>query len=147
MFSLAVLGVMLGSFELQGSFTPLVFLSHQEQSGSIYVINAQKKKKKKSKHKKKHKKRRGKKKGYSAKNIDELLKNDKSKCNRLNCSSNLQIAKSCLKTKEARRKEKKCFRAFCFYGCNDHDYETNADVRNFCNATCSSRKYGTKLHP
>jgi hypothetical protein len=108
------------------------------------------KKKKSKKHKKpkKHKKHTTKKhkrneKIYSEHNIEKILKNDQEDpiCNRLNCSSNLKIAKSCLKTKEAHREKKNCFRAFCAYGCNDLDYTTKPEVYDFCNETCSSKKY------
>jgi len=113
---------------------------------------AQKKKKsKKHKSHKKHtkhnkhkpKKHKRKEKIYSEHNIEKILKNDQDDpiCNRLNCSSNLKIAKSCLKTKEAHREKKNCFRAFCAYGCNDLDYSTKPDVFDFCNLTCSSKKY------
>lgn len=84
--------------------------------------------------------------GYSEQAIERLLENDSKDgvCNRLNCASSLEIAKSCLKTKASHRKNRKCFHAFCAYGCNDGDYETNPDVYDFCNLTCSSKKYVKK---
>lgn len=100
-----------------------------------------KKKYKSTKHKpKKHKKKE---KVYSAQKIEQLLKNDTKDgvCNRLNCASKLEIAKSCLKTKSDHQKHKDCFHAFCAYGCNEEDYTTKLEVFDFCNATCSSKKY------
>ena len=98
--------------------------------------------KKKSK-KRKVKKRKKREKVYSEQNIEKILKNDNSdgKCNRLNCASNLKIAKSCLKTRADHRDNKNCFRAFCAYGCNDMDYTTKSEVYDFCNLKCSSKKY------
>jgi len=110
-----------------------------------YSLPKKPQKKKKSKKHKKHKSKKHKRKEkiYSEHNIENILKNDQDDpiCNRLNCSSNLAIAKSCLKTKEAHREKKNCFRAFCAYGCNDLDYATKPEVFDFCNATCSSKKY------
>src|ERR1700733_3233465 len=60
--------------------------------------------------KKKHNHKR-KKHTYSATKTEKLLENyaEEGKCNRLNCSSNIKTAKSCLKTKSLRQKHKKCF--------------------------------------
>lgn len=98
------------------------------------------KKKKTIKHKK-HKK--NKKHAYSVEHIEKVLKNNNKEnfCNRLNCASNLQIAKSCLKTKASHRTKKDCFHAFCSYGCNEEDYKHKPDVHDFCNRICSSKKY------
>jgi len=108
--------------------------SHKKKSSS-------KKKHKSRKHK--HKKHKKKEKVYSAQKIEKLLKNDSKDgvCNRLNCASNLSIAKSCLKTRADHRTHKDCFHAFCAYGCNEEDYATKPEVFDFCNATCSSKKY------
>lgn len=108
---------------------------------SLHQIKAHRKKKKTPKARPKKSKK--KQKGYSAQTIDNLLQNygKEGKCNRLNCASNLQIAKSCLPTKASHRKHKHCFRAFCAYACNDKDYQTKPDVYDFCNRTCSSKKY------
>lgn len=106
-----------------------------------------KKPKKKSHHsKKKSKKRHSKVRQYSVKKIEELLKNDHKdgNCNRLNCSSNLGIAKLCLQTRMLRQKHRSCFRAFCAYGCNEEDYISKPEIFEFCNQVCSSRKYGLK---
>ena len=99
-------------------------------------------------HKKKGKSR--KRKIYSEKKIEELLENDDEDetCNRLNCASKLSVAKECLKTRASHRRKTKCFRAFCAYGCNEEDYTTKADVYDFCNKTCSSKKYlKNKIRP
>jgi hypothetical protein len=113
------------------------------EDGAFHLVRAHKKKKKKPA---KPKKRKPKGKLYSAQHIEKLLENDQKEevCNRLNCASNLRIAKSCLKTRASYRKKKKCFRAFCAYGCNDEDYQNKPDVYEFCNRTCSSKKYGDK---
>lgn len=98
------------------------------------------KKHKSKKHKaKKHKskKRKTNRPLYSVQAIEKLLGNDaKGVCNRLNCASNLKIAQSCLKTKASRKKKKRCFQAFCAYGCNEMDYQSKPDVYEFCNLTC-----------
>ena len=116
-----------------------------------YIKKVHKKKKhyksKKRKHKKqKDKKSKSKGKVYSAQKIEKLLQNDSDEeiCNRLNCASNLKIAKSCLPTKASYRSERKCFRAFCAYGCNEEDYNRKPEVHAFCNITCSSKKYSKK---
>ena len=84
---------------------------------------------------------------YSAPNIEKILENysKEGKCNRLDCASDLKVAKSCLSSKASHRKHRKCFRAFCAYGCNETDYENNPEIRDFCNKTCSSKKYGHKV--
>jgi hypothetical protein len=116
-------------------------LSSKDTSGSPKLhMKHPKKTHHKGKH---HKKKKFKHKVYSEKNIQKLLENDHhlGNCNRLECSSNLQIAKSCLKTKSMHRRHTACFRSFCAYGCNDKDYHTKAEVYDFCNQTCSSKKY------
>ncbi|MGV8948733.1 MAG: hypothetical protein ACOH2E_05130 [Candidatus Paracaedibacter sp.] len=116
-----------------------------------YIKKVHKKKKHYKSKKRKLKKRKAKKgkskgKVYSAQKIEKLLQNDSGEeiCNRLNCASNLKIAKSCLPTKASYRSERKCFRAFCAYGCNEEDYNTKPEVHDFCNITCSSKKYSKK---
>ena len=105
------------------------------------IATSKKKNYKKKSHK--HKKTKHKKRFYSAANTEKLLENyaREGKCNRLNCSSNIKTAQSCLKTKSLRQKHKKCFRAFCKYECNEEDYRSNQEVHDFCKATCSSKKY------
>ncbi len=96
----------------------------------------QKVKKRKAK-KHKSKKRRENRQLYSVQAIEKLLENDtKGVCNRLNCASNLKIAQSCLKTRASRKQKKRCFHAFCAYGCNEMDYQSKPDVYEFCNLTC-----------
>ena len=104
--------------------------------------------KKKHGHKKKshaHKRKRSKAKNlsHSSAKTEKILENydAEGECNRLACSSNINRAQSCLKTKKRRNKHKKCFRAFCRYGCNDADYKANPKVFDLCNSICSSRKY------
>lgn len=93
------------------------------------------KKRKAKKHK--SKKRQANRQLYSVQAIEKLLENDtKGVCNRLNCASNLKIAQSCLKTRASRKQKKRCFHAFCAYGCNEMDYQSKPDVYEFCNLTC-----------
>jgi hypothetical protein len=154
MIRLALLGVLLCCCVAIGESlaTGVAPVSFRENNSS-YLKKVQKKKKhykvkkrKSRKHKSQKrasKKRKLKGKMYSAYKIEKLLQNDNGEkvCNRLNCSSNLQIAKSCLPTKASHHSEKKCFQAFCAYGCNEEDYKTKPEVRDFCNLTCSSKKY------
>jgi hypothetical protein len=130
--------------------TAAIFVDVGENKSS-YIKKVHKKKKhykskKRRLKKRNHKKRKSKRKIYSAQKIEKLLQNDSDEktCNRLNCASNLEIAKSCLPTKASYRSERKCFRAFCAYGCNEEDYNTKPEVHDFCNRTCSSRKYAKK---
>lgn len=126
-----------------GDCTPLSATPHLSfDSADLTSISYKSLKKKKSK-KKKVKKRNKREKIYSEQNIEKILKNDNEdgQCNRLNCASNIKIAKSCLKTKADHRVNKNCFRAFCAYGCNDIDYTTKSEVYDFCNLKCSSKKY------
>ena len=114
--------------------------------GVIKDISKPKHHKKKHKSKKKRvKKHRKKQKAYSVQKLEKLLDRDKSdgKCTRLACSSKLEVAKSCLKSKADHRIHKDCFHAFCAYGCNDEDYTSRPEVQIFCKQTCSSRKYQT----
>ena len=119
------------------------------EEGCFHQIKTHKKKKSRKSKKRKSKKRKSKGKIYSAQKIDKLLENDHDEdvCNRLNCASNLEIAKACLPTKASHRAEKKCFRAFCAYGCNEEDYNTKPEVYNFCNLKCSSKKYSKQSRP
>ncbi len=137
-------------YALAHAFSSVVIL----EEGSFHQIKSRKKKKsRKSKKNKsrKHKSKKHKFKGkvYSAQKIEKLLENDHDEdvCNRLNCASNLEIAKSCLPTKASHRTEKKCFRAFCAYGCNEEDYKTKPEVYDFCNLKCSSKKYSKRTKP
>ena len=101
------------------------------------------KKRKTVKHKKHKKHEKNRKHPYSVEHIEKVLENNHKDnfCNRLNCASNLEVAKSCLKTKASHRTNKDCFHAFCSYGCNEEDYKHKPDVRDFCNHICSSKKY------
>lgn len=153
MIRLALLGLLLcyvaTGESLATGMAPVSFM----ENGSSYFKKIHKKKRhhkvKKRKPKKHKSRKRGSKKRklkgkvYSAYKIEKLLQNDSDEeiCNRLNCASNLKIAKSCLPTKASYRSERKCFRAFCAYGCNKEDYKTKPEVRDFCNLTCSSKKY------
>lgn len=115
----------------------------------FHQIKSHKKKKSRKSKKRKSKKHKFKRKIYSPQQIEKLLENDSDEdvCNRLNCASNLEIAKSCLPTKGSHRTKKKCFRAFCAYGCNEEDYKTKPEVRDFCNLKCSSKKYLKRNRP
>lgn len=118
----------------------------KDDSHHIKKKHKKKKHRKAKKHKsKKHKSRRHKSKGkiYSEKAIEKVLQNDSQEkvCTRLSCASNIEIAKACLPTRASHRTEKKCFQAFCAYGCNESDYETKPEVYEFCNLKCSSKKY------
>ena len=128
-----------------------VTLVNVEENKNPSIKNVHKKRKHQKSKKRKLKKRKtkrskSKEKVYSAQKIEKLLQNDSHEevCNRLNCASNLKIAKSCLPTKASYRSERKCFRAFCAYGCNEEDYNTKTEVHDFCNITCSSKKYAKK---
>lgn len=156
----ALLGFMLWFLGINPCGMPLVYASEPvEKQNSTHKKRAHKKKKqhykkknkknKKKKKKKSHKRKKSKRhrfkgKRYSVKKIEKLLKNDHNDgfCNRLNCTSDINIAKSCLQTRKARRTHRSCFRAFCAYGCNDEDYTTKPEVFEFCNRICSSKKYG-----
>ena len=145
MIRLALLGLLLCYFAvgegLAAGVTSLCF--REDDCPHFKKVHRKNHKPKKRKSKKHESKKKRKLKIYSAHKIDELLQNDHNEkvCNRLNCSSNLEVAKSCLPTKASHHTERKCFRAFCAYGCNEEDYKTNPDIRNFCNLTCSSKKY------
>jgi hypothetical protein len=114
-----------------------VSMGEQVSASLTLIIH---KKQKTVKHKK-HKK--NKKHPYSVEHIEKVLENNnkENSCNRLNCASKLQVAKSCLKTKASHRTKKECFHAFCSYGCNEEDYKNKRDVRDFCNRICSSKKF------
>jgi len=103
-----------------------------------HTLKSKKHKPRKHKSKKHHKKRHQ----YSVQHIEKVLENKKADgvCNRLQCASNLQIAKSCLNTKASHREHKECFEAFCAYGCNEEDYRKNPDLYDFCNLTCASKR-------
>lgn len=151
MARLALLWILFCCFAIGESLATRLTSFSSQEDGYLYFQKIHKKKKHhkgKQRHPKKHKSRKHKPKKrklkiYSAPEIEKLLRNDHSEkvCNRLNCSSNLEIAKSCLPTRASYRTEKKCFQAFCSYGCNEEDYKTNSAVRDFCNLTCSSKKY------
>jgi|GEM_PF-2672611 len=151
MARLALLWLLFYCFTIgEGLATKVTSLCFREDGRSHFKKVHKKKKHHKAKkhqskkHKfRKHKPKKRKLKIYSAHEIEKLLQNDHSEkvCNRLNCSSSLEIAKSCLPTKASHRTEKKCFQAFCAYGCNEEDYKTKPEVRDFCNITCSSKKY------
>lgn len=153
MVRLALLGLLLCYVGFGESLAASVTFVSVGENDSAYIKKIHKKKRhpKVKKHKsKKHKnrkhrskKRKSKGKVYSAHKIETLLQNDSDEktCNRLNCASNLEIAKSCLPTRASHRSEKKCFQAFCAYGCNEEDYKMKPEVRDFCNLTCSSKKY------
>lgn len=153
MVRLALLALLLGYIVVGESLATGVTSLAFREDGSSYLkkvhkkkrhLKAKKRKPKRHKSRKhRHRKRKSKGKVYSAQKIEKLLQNDNDEqvCNRLNCASNLEIAKSCLPTKASHRSEKKCFRAFCAYGCNEEDYKTKPEVRDFCNLKCSSKKY------
>lgn len=126
-----------GCLAVQSSYSDS---NSNEQS---YTYHRHHKKKKHHKKKHKHKKSKKKEKLYSAQKIEQTLNSDPQDglCNRINCSSKLEVAKSCLKTRADHRRHKECFHAFCAYGCNDEDYTTKVDVHEFCNKTCSSKRY------
>lgn len=111
---------------------------HKSKKHKAKKHKSKKYKSKKRKAKKyKSKKRQANRQLYSVQAIEKLLENDtKGVCNRLNCASNLKIAQSCLKTRASRKQKKRCFHAFCTYGCNEMDYLSKPDVYEFCNLTC-----------
>lgn len=126
-------------------------LSDPEVAAQHIIKNSKKPKGHAKKHKskkklkiKKSKRSKKKPKVYSPQKIDRLIHNghDEGTCSRLNCSSKLEVAKSCLKTRADHRVNRECFQSFCAYGCNEEDYDTKYEVYEFCNKTCSSRKYG-----
>jgi hypothetical protein len=138
--------VLLGSLMGRGDCADLKNFSPSYTTESLFhPVAAHKKKgrKKKKFPKRKNQQSNSKKHYNSITKTEKLLENyaTEGKCNRLACSSNIKRAKSCLKTKSQRNQHKKCFRAFCQYGCNDIDYHANPEVFGLCNSICSSRKY------
>jgi len=109
------------------------------KEGATLLVSYSKKHKPKKHYAKRHKPKH---KHDSLQHIEKVLKNDKvdGVCNRLECASNLQIAKSCLNTKASRRKHRDCLEAFCAYGCNEEDYRKKTDLYDFCNLTCASKR-------
>lgn len=151
MIRLSLLWLLLCCIGAEESLPTAVTFINVGENESSYIKKVHKKKKHHKSKKRKLKRRKFKKnkskgKIYSAHKIEKLLQNDSDEeiCNRLNCASNLKIAKSCLPTKASYRSERKCFRAFCAYGCNEEDYNTKPEVHDFCNLTCSSKKYAKK---
>jgi hypothetical protein len=125
-------------------------MSDPDVAAERIIKNSKQSKKHKKKHKskkraKKAKAKKGKKKQkvYSPQKIEKIIRNGSNEgdCSRLNCSSKLDVAKSCLKTKADHRANRECFNAFCAYGCNDEDFANKADVSEFCIERCSSKKY------
>lgn len=149
----ALLGFMLLVLGINSSGMSLVYASepvnkqnstHKKKTLKKKKRQYKKKKNKKKSHKRKKSKRhRFKGKQYCVKKIEKLLKNDQKDgfCNRLNCASDISVAKTCLSSRKARTTHRSCFRAFCAYGCNDDDYANKPEVFAFCNRICSSKRY------